>query len=71
VALAPQLSYEPLDDEGRISCGHALLQVACDPTTPAETRALAVSVVRLDAFAATVSPQRIPTIFDVPRARSR
>jgi hypothetical protein len=57
---------EPLDPEGVRSCGAALLDIARRGSVDRDTRALAVSALRLLAERQAVDPAQIPTDLDAP-----
>jgi hypothetical protein len=70
IALRPRRLREPVDEDGRAACAEALLRIAREDGAPRTTRALAVSTLRLPAFAGLVRQEQIPTGFDAPAASS-
>lgn len=68
IALRPRHLREPVDEDGRTACAEALLRIARDDGRPRETRSLAVSTLRLPAFADLVKEQQVPAGFDAPAA---
>ena len=70
ITLRPRQIREPIDEGGTEACARALLHVARSEEAPDDTRALAVSTLRLPPFSNLVDLQQVPTTFDPPPAAS-
>ncbi len=66
VAARPSRLGEPVDEGGSDACAHALLRIARDPHAPSIHRAVAISSLRLPAFARLVDAAQIPSDLDAP-----
>ena len=66
VAARPPRLGEPVDEGGAAVCAEALLRIARDPRAPANHRAIAISSLRLPAFAHHVDAAQVPSDLDTP-----
>ena len=66
IAMQPRIHGESIDEGGANECAQVLLRIAQDANAVTAHRALAVSTLRLPAFAFRVVPTQIPTALDVP-----
>jgi hypothetical protein len=66
VAARPPRLREPIDEGGADACAQALLRTARDLSAPANHRAVAISSLRLPAFARHVDAAQVPSDLDAP-----